>query len=119
MSLYVGISIAFIFAALLHLFFKTKAMKSYFPKGIFLSSTVAIAIMAAVFTFNSPAASSPQMGYINSVVNDVPVENSFIILGNNIAIVKDKLKDSRIKIKESSLVSNSYNNSLKDTNTIR
>lgn len=100
MNLYIGISIAFILVALLHVFFKTKAMKSYFPRGIFLSSTVAMAIMFIVFSFNSPAASSPQMGYINSVVNDVPVENSFIILGNNIAIVKDEVKDSRIEIKD-------------------
>jgi len=91
------LGLAFVVVAILHVFVNWKAMKNYFHKKTFISLTIVVALISAIFVSQTLNKSeNPKSLIIKSVIN-APLESSLKVLNIDYKIALDKLKEQNYK----------------------
>lgn len=93
------VGLLFVGAVVLHLIANWGAMKNYFSKGVFRVMTAAIVVVAIGFVATAERGENPKGQIIEAVLKS-PIEQSFPLLGNDVAVGIEKLAKAGIQINQ-------------------
>ncbi len=100
------LGLVFVVAALFHVIFNFNAMKRYFSNKIFLASSVVVLIVSLAFIIPNSANAdrpNPKLAIINTVLN-APIEDAVSILGNDMELLEEKLKNNNLILNEETTI---------------
>lgn len=97
------VGLLFVGAVALHLVANWGAMKNYFSKSAFQAMAAVMAVVAIGFIATAEGGKSPK-GQIIDAVLKAPIEQSFPLLGNDVAVSTEKLAKAGIQINQSKTI---------------
>lgn len=90
------LGLAFVVAAVLHVFVNWKAMKNYFSKKIFISFVIVLALISGVFISNNLSAGENPKGLVLKSMIEAPINSSLQVLNVDYDKAMNKLKNGNI-----------------------
>lgn len=97
------VGLIFVGAVVLHLVANWGAMKNYFPKGVFRAMAAAMVVVAIGFVATAESGKNAK-GQIIEAVFKAPIEQSFPLLGNDVAAGTEKLAKAGIQINQAKTI---------------
>lgn len=115
------LGLAFVFIAACHIFINWKSMKNYFKKSAFLYSALLGLIVSISFIAQATTGTGKESSkMVMKAVFNAPFETVISMLGQDLQLANQKLKESGIKIENSHTISElSKNNNTSTFNIVK
>lgn len=97
------LGLAFVAAAILHVYVNWRAMRGYFSKKLFLILLAVVAAVSAGFLLNAKSGPDPKRIVLDAVLK-APLEVSAGVLGQDLDAVKTRLHDRGIEANATSSI---------------